>query len=51
MIYIYIIRLLVFFFMLSNWLLSGAIGEQYGNMKLKVVKMFGYLKNKEKGFK
>ncbi len=42
---------LMFFFifpMLPNWL---PIGQQYGNMKLKVVKMFGYLQNKEKSLK
>jgi hypothetical protein len=32
---------------LPNWLPSGPIGQQYGNMKLKVVKMFSYLQNKE----
>jgi hypothetical protein len=33
--------------MLPSWLASGPIGQQFGYMKIKVVKMFVYLQNKE----
>jgi hypothetical protein len=33
---------------LATW---GPIGQQFGYMKLKVVKLFGYLQSKEKSFK
>jgi hypothetical protein len=37
--------------MLPNWLHSEPIGQQFGCIKLRVVKMFNYLQNKEKSFK
>jgi hypothetical protein len=34
--------------MLPSWLASGPIGQQFGYIKIKVVKFYSYLQNKEK---